>query len=94
MGAENHKKREGMKRVSIILAIVGFVVMGSLSLPYIVYADCPSAITDCCIGGDMSKTIAITTFSMCYSWKHFQCRPCHGGTEWSCLAEWYNSDYE
>ena len=83
-----------MKRVVLILVIAGFVVMGSLGFSHTLYADCGSAKTHCCIDGDRSKTVAITTFSLCWSWKHLQCRPCHGGAEWSYLAKWCNDNYE
>ncbi|MCX5817032.1 MAG: hypothetical protein NTX75_12470 [Proteobacteria bacterium] len=35
-----------------------------------------------------------TTFSMCWSWKRFQCKPCSGEGKWSYLAGWCNGNYE
>jgi len=84
-----------MKRVSLFLAVIGFMVIGSLTLPQIACASCGSAHIRCCIGGDQSPAsiVTTTTFSMCWSWKHLECRPCHGGAKWSYFAEWCNSNY-
>ena len=84
-----------MKRMSLFLAIIGFVVIGSLALPQIACADCGSAHIRCCIDGNQAPAtiVATTTFSMCWSWKYFECRPCHGGAKWSYFAEWCNSNY-
>jgi hypothetical protein len=85
-----------MKRVNLILVIIGFVVIGSLLLPYILYADCGNSVWNCCTMADNfpSTTIATTSFSMCWSWKHAGCRPCHGGGEWGYFAQWCNGAYQ
>jgi hypothetical protein len=82
-----------MKRVGLILAILGFVLIGSLAIPHTARADCSDWAVHCSLDHDWSKTVATTTFSMCWSWKHFGCRPCHGGGEWSYLASWCNNAY-
>ena len=82
-----------MKRVSLFWAIIGFLVIGSLALPHIACADCSNANIHCNYrGGGM--TVATTTFSMCWSWKYFECRPCHGGAQWGYFAQWCNSNYK
>ncbi|MDD5007104.1 MAG: hypothetical protein PHU49_04210 [Syntrophorhabdaceae bacterium] len=85
-----------MKRVSLILALIGFVVTGSLAIPHSVYADCKSAHIRCSIDGNQAPAtiVATTTFTMCWSWKHLECRPCHGGAKWSYFAQWCNSNYQ
>ncbi|MCX5812316.1 MAG: hypothetical protein NT178_07200 [Proteobacteria bacterium] len=89
-------KRVSMKKISLIFVIVGFIAIGSLSLPYIIYADCGNSVWDCCIMKDNfpSNKIATTSFSMCWSWKHAGCRPCHGGGEWGYFATWCNGAYQ
>ena len=85
-----------MKRVSLFWAIIGFLVIGSLALPHIASADCGSAKINCSIRGDQAPAsiVATTTFGMCWSWKYFECRPCHGGAQWGYFAQWCNSNYK
>ena len=85
-----------MKKVSLVLTIVGLVVMGRLAIPHAVYADCKSVEIDCAFvdSGGEEKLFGRTTFSMCWSWSHAECRPCDGGAEWSYFAGWCNSTYQ
>jgi hypothetical protein len=83
-----------VKKVVLIIAIAGFVAAGSMAIPHKVHADCANLLINCTIFGDPGKTVASTSFSLCFSWKHFECIPCHGGGQWSYLAAWCNSTYE
>lgn len=82
-----------MKRAALIMAITGFVVIGGLAIPHSVYADCKSAAMNCCLYAGHEVIAARTTFTMCWSWKYLECRPCHGGAKWSYFAQWCNSNY-
>ena len=83
-----------MKKVSLLLVMVGLVILSNLIFPYIVSSDCGSWRVRCCIKGDITKTVGITEFSMCYDWKSIECKPCHGGGKWSYLSQWCNNNYK
>jgi len=85
-----------MKRTIVVVLVALFMAVGSLVIPHNAYAVgfCGGEWEIYCrIKGDRSKTIATTNFTMCWSWKHLECRPCRGGGEWSHFAKWCNENY-
>ncbi len=83
-----------MKRVSLIMAIVGLLATGSMAIPHSVHA-CGEDPVTCELNPAAwsGGVIATTTFRMCFSWKYLQCRPCYGGGQWSYFATWCNGAY-